>query len=158
MTVYSIGYGNRLFPDFVELLRLYAFTHVVDVRSVPFSNYQVEFRRERLVDLLPAAGFKYVYMGDTLGGANARAASESEEARVTFELGLSKLSKAVAQPHYKVVLMCGCLLPNKCHRGALLGAALDGLGLEYQHVGRSGELFSQQTLLAELTEAQGVLF
>lgn len=158
MTVYSIGYGNRSFLDFLEILRLYSFTHVVDVRAVPYSNYQVEFRRERLVDLLPAAGYRYVFMGDTLGGAVARAAAENDDARAAFELGLGKLAKAVAEPSYKVVLMCGCLLPHKCHRGQLLGSALESRNMNYEHLGRDGGLISQAQMLEDLVQPQGLLF
>jgi len=158
VTVYSIGYGNRTYDEFTQLLERFGFTHVVDVRAVPYSNYQVEFRRENLAELLPAKGFRYVFMGDTLGGATVRAASESKEAREVFELGLRKLLSAATNPTYKMALMCGCLLPHKCHRGKLLGQALLEQQVSYLHIVREGELLTHESLLNEIREVQGALF
>ena len=146
MAVYSAGYGNRTFDDFIELLKGHGVTHVVDVRSVPYSNYQVEFRRENLIDLVPAAGLKYVYMGDTLGGEIAREAAEDSSARAALELGLDRLVAAAADPSKRLCLICGCLLPDKCHRGLLLGAALAERNVEYLHIGRDGGLVEHSTL------------
>ncbi len=146
MTILSAGYGNRSFEEFIQLLKSHGVTHVVDVRSVPYSNYQAEFRRENLVDLIPKTGLKYVYMGDTLGGQIARAAAEDASAKASFDLGLERLSAATSDPAKRLCLMCGCLLPDKCHRGLLLGAALTERGVEYLHIGREGGLFEHSSL------------
>ena len=156
MTIHSAGYGSRTFDDFTSLLKEHGLTHVVDVRSTPYSNYQVEFRRENLVKLIPEAGLRYVYMGDTLGGVVSR--GEDDASKATFQMGLDRLLLAASDPSKKLCLMCGCLLPHKCHRGAVLGAALTARGVEYLHLDREGAILTQAQLELELFEPQGALF
>ena len=157
MRLYSVGYGNRSFEEFCNLVLNLKLTHVVDVRSVPYSSYQTAFRRENLAETLPRQGLKYVYMGDTLGGATVRGLEEDAEAPTRLKLGLDKLAEAAANPSRHLCLMCGCLLPNECHRGLGLGAHLQAAGFDYWHVGREGELFHHDNLVKLLT-AQPNLF
>lgn len=158
MVVYSVGYGNRSFPDFIELLKSHAVTHLVDVRSVPYSNYQQEFRRENLVRLIPGQGLRYVFMGDTLGGETARAADENPGALRSLDMGLDRLLKAASDPSARICLMCGCLLPDKCHRGKLLGRHLQSRGVEYLHLNREGQAVNHTDYLAAITGSQAALF
>lgn len=160
MAVLTVGYGNRSFQEFVALVKDRGVTHVVDIRSIPYSNYQTEFRRENLPELLSPEGLRYVYMGDTLGGAVTRAATGDEpvtEAVRSLELGIASLMRAAEDPAKRLCLMCGCLLPNKCHRGELLGGVLLQRGLELHHLGREGEVLTQARLEQEL-KLQGSLF
>lgn len=155
--LYSIGYGNRTLQAFLAIAADYRLTHIVDVRSVPYSNYQVEFRREMLEQSLPTAGYKYVYMGDTLGGSVVRVAGQDPEARRLLDLGIQRLLQALGSTDKRLCLMCGCLLPDKCHRGLPLGRELTGAGLEYAHIGRNAELFTHESLV-ERAGAQPDLF
>src|SRR5688572_10016381 len=100
-------------------------THLVDVRAIPYSSYHEAFRRENLMDLVPASGLKYVWMGDTLGGIKGSAAACKNPTSVDWDelrrsdklrLGLDKLIEAASSRNRKLCLMCGCLRPQKCHR------------------------------------------
>ncbi len=66
--VYTIGYGNRPFSEFVGLLRHYSIQFLVDIRSQPYSRFKPEFSKEQLEKQLKQCGIRYVFMGDTLGG------------------------------------------------------------------------------------------
>jgi uncharacterized protein (DUF488 family) len=68
MPLFSIGHGTRPFPVFLELLERYAIEFLIDVRSVPYSAYNPQYRQEELARMLRLSGIRYVYMGDTLGG------------------------------------------------------------------------------------------
>ena len=68
MPILIIGYGDRSFEVFRDLLVKNAVAYVIDVRSSPRSNFSTAFNRDRLAGLLAAAEIKYVYMGDELGG------------------------------------------------------------------------------------------
>ena len=156
MRIYTVGYGNRGFPAFVELLRLFAVTHVVDVRRVPESSYWKDFSRASLVKLVPQAGFKYVFMGDTLGAARGLPA-DSKVASV-FNLGIERLLSAATTPERTLCLMCGCMKPNSCHRYSLISPALIAAGVEIAHIGPKNELLSQQEVAAEVAQHQQTLF
>lgn len=166
MTIYSVGYGNRGYENLLALLRRYRFTHLVDVRSVPQSSYWEDFRRERLAHLLSQTEIKYVYMGDTLGGVEHSPALCKDPGSVDLEplfrepkleLGLNKLIDAASDPSRKIVLMCGCLRPHRCHRSRLLGPGLVARGVEYLHLNDLGEPVTQLQVAAE-AEPQASLF
>lgn len=166
MTIYSVGYGNRGYDAFLDLIRRHGFTHVVDVRSVPQSSYWEDFRRERLELLLGQTEIKYVYMGDTLGGIDnsPQLCKDPESVDVEplrqlpkLELGIRKLVQAASDPNKRIVLMCGCLRPNRCHRSRLLGPALIAQGVEYLHVGDDERYRTQREIEVE-SEPQSSLF
>ncbi len=157
--LYTAGYGNRGFDGFVALMTQFGVTHVVDVRAVPKSSYWEDFRRENLMDLLPARGFKYVYMGDTLGGVRDSAVlckdPDSVDLQPLFadpELakGFEALLKAMNVPSRTVCLMCGCMRPHGCHRSRLLGRALLDRGIDLHHIDADNVVVKQSELdLAE---------
>ncbi len=165
-TIYSIGYGNRGFEGFLELVRRHEFTHLVDVRSVPQSSYWEDFRRERLAYLLSQTEVRYIYMGDTLGGVENSPVLCKDPGSVDIEplriepklqLGIEKLIQAAQDPSKKIVLMCGCLRPHRCHRSRLLGPALAEWHVDYQHVDDQGNLVSQQRVELQ-AQPQATLF
>lgn len=180
MTILTAGYGNRGFAAFIELMRQYDVTHLVDVRSVPQSAYWEDFRRERLAKIVPEAGLKYVYMGDTLGGVpqypQDSPATEDKDAHLfckadptafdlhplfhdpKFRMGLGKLMQAASVEGRVICLMCGCLRPHKCHRSRLIGEALVAEGVEVLHLNDKGEPVRQQQVASESEPRQTALF
>lgn len=161
-----MGYGNRGYEAFLGLLREHRFTHLVDVRSVPQSSYWEDFRRERLSYLLSQTEIKYVYMGDTLGGVENSPVLCKDPGSVDIEplrkepkleKGVAKLIEAASDTRKRIVLMCGCLRPHKCHRSRLLGPALVERGVNYLHVGDEGTFVAQAQIEAE-AEPQASLF
>jgi len=52
--VYTIGYGNRSFKEFVELFRQYDIKFLVDVRSHPHSRFKPKFSEQPLILLRSA--------------------------------------------------------------------------------------------------------
>ncbi len=149
--LYSVGYGNRSVEDFIELLRRHEITHIADVRSVPYSSYQKQFDREALAAWLPSQGFAYAYIGDTLGGAVVR--DEQPAAAKLRSAGVSRLVLAAGKPGRRIALMCGCLLPDKCHRGEPLGEILHMAGSGYMHIDRRGELIEHADYFRRVGQA-----
>lgn len=167
MRILTAGYGNLGFDGFVERLRAHSITHVVDVRAVPWSSYYVEFRREELVDRIPAAGFRYIYMGDTLGGVKDSSALCKQPGtiepaplfeRPELKLGVERLLKAASDPSRVICLMCGCLRAEKCHRSWLLGEVLVTAGVDLAHLGAFGEVLSQADVMRLREPKQEALF
>lgn len=161
-----MGYGNLGYEAFLALIREYQFTHLVDVRSVPQSSYWEDFRRERLSYLLSQTEIKYVYMGDTLGGVENSPVLCKDPGSVDIEplrkepkleKGIGKLLEAAADSSKRIVLMCGCLRPHKCHRSRLLGPVLVDQGADYLHVSDQGMLVPQAQVELE-AQPQASLF
>lgn len=167
MPIYTAGYGNRGFEPFIDLLKRYGVTHLVDVRSVPQSSYWQDFRRERLQHMVPSTGLRYVYMGDTLGGvSNSPVLCKDPEAvplpplleDPRFHLGLDKLIDAAAKGDRVICLMCGCLRPQGCHRSRLIGEGLARRGISLMHIDEAGEVVSQADLVERSRPLQSALF
>ncbi len=165
MSILTAGYGNRGFEGFVALMKRYGVTHVVDVRSVPQSSYWEDFRRPRLERILPEAGLRYVYMGDTLGGVPDSPVLCKDPGAVSLaplfddpqlQLGLDRLLKAAESR--TVCLMCGCLRPHRCHRSRLIGEALSQRGIEVLHLDDKGEPISHVQVVEEAKPLQESLF
>lgn len=66
--IYTIGYGERTVAALVAVLQRYQIDYLVDVRTAPYSRYKPEFSKAELSAALRQAGFKYLFMGDQLGG------------------------------------------------------------------------------------------
>jgi uncharacterized protein (DUF488 family) len=167
LKILTAGYGNLGFDAFVARMREHGVTHIVDVRSVPQSAYWTDFRRENLEHLIPQAGFKYVYMGDTLGGVdNSPALCKSPESveleplfnRPQLQLGVEKLIRAATMTDRVICLMCGCLRPDMCHRSRLLAPALSSQGVEVLHIDADSELISQAQIESRRMPEQANLF
>lgn len=133
MRIYTIGYGNRKFEEFIELLRRFKIRLVVDVRSFPRSKWP-EFERESLQDSLPSRGIEYVHLRE-LGGYR-RGGYEAYMWTDEFREGLRKLIELASKR--LAVIMCLESYPSGCHRRFIAGR-LKELGWEVIHiVGKKG--------------------
>src|SRR5678816_1235189 len=68
MTVYSIGYGGRCGAEVAELLSRFSITHLVDVRTSPYSRFDEDFSRNSLELVTQKWGVRYIFLGEALGG------------------------------------------------------------------------------------------
>lgn len=163
--VYTIGYGARTIGEFIEALRAHDIEYVLDVRTAPYSRFQPEFSKEPLEAALSGCGFRYVFMGDTLGGQPKDASCYVEgkvdydqvRAKPFFQAGLERLQRAYRQQH-RVALLCSEGRPEECHRSKLIGEALVALGIPVRHIDEAGQLHSQAEVIDRLTGGQLDLF
>ena len=66
--IYTIGYGERTLAALIALLQRYQIEYLVDVRTAPYSRYNPEFSKGELSAALRQQGFKYIFMGNQVGG------------------------------------------------------------------------------------------
>ena len=112
--VYTVGYGNRKFEDFISLLKKYGINMVVDVRRFPKSKYPE---------------YVNVFMGDTLGGF--RRGYEKHMETETYKEGIKNLLELTKQG--KVVIMCLERSPKGCHR-RYISQTLKALDVGVAHI------------------------
>ena len=67
-SIYTIGHSNQEVEKFLALLKDEAIQVIVDVRSAPYSRYVPHFNKHAIEYALNAAGLKYIFMGDMIGG------------------------------------------------------------------------------------------
>ena len=157
-TVYTIGHSNHSPEVLVRLLKDSAIEVVVDVRSNPTSTWVTYATPKDLKQILKAAGIKYLYMGDVLGGRPDDAACYNLESgkvdyramqqRASFREGLKWLVEELRK--YRVCIMCAEEDPSSCHRHLLVGEGLRGGGVRILHIRGNGQIQTDDDLRKEI--------
>lgn len=155
-TIYTIGHSNHTLDHFLNLLRKHGIEVVVDVRSQPYSHYVPHFNQEKLKQVLPQNGVRYLYLGKELGGRPRGAEFYDEDGKVNysrlaesepFKQGIARLIQEL--PRSRVALMCGEENPTMCHRRLLVGRALAAQGITVYHIRGDGRIETDDQLEAE---------
>lgn len=141
MRIYTIGHSNLAIDPFINLLKRYEITTLVDVRTSPYSRYSPQFNRETLAQSLAEHGIAYVFGGDQLGGRPAdptcykhgrvpepetdylhevdyRAVMD----RPWFAKGVARMLAYCATG--PTVILCSEARPEECHRHHLIAVHL----------------------------------
>ena len=138
MRIYTIGHSNHRWEDFEALLKRHEVQILVDVRSKPASRWAPFANKRTLSVLLERSGFRYLYMGDSLGGKPSDPARHdssgnpnyrSIRATKIFREGAAELIKLAEDS--TVAIMCAEEDPSKCHRRLLIGPALERRGVTH---------------------------
>ncbi|MDH5443644.1 MAG: DUF488 domain-containing protein [Hadesarchaea archaeon] len=108
--IFTIGYGNRKFDDFVSLLKRFDIELIIDVRHFPTSKWP-EFVKENLQRTLPAMGIGYVHIRE-LGGYSGGYGNYTRTRE--FKQGLKELMKLAREK--SSAIMCVESYPSACHR------------------------------------------
>jgi uncharacterized protein (DUF488 family) len=108
--IFTVGYGNRKFDDFVELLRRFGIELIIDVRRFPTSKWP-EFVKENLQRTLPIKGVDYVHIRE-LGGYRGGYGDYTKTRE--FRQALKELMKLAREK--PSAIMCVESSPSACHR------------------------------------------
>lgn len=168
-TFYTIGHSSHPPEHVVGLLRQHGIQVVADTRSAPYSRYSPQFDREALRELLAAAGVKYLYLGDAVGGRPRDQSCYDAEGRVLYGrvAELPEFREAVERlqrgaDEFRVALLCSEEDPAHCHRRLLISRVLMGEGAEIRHIRGDGTLESDAEVARQsgkpLIEPQPALF
>jgi uncharacterized protein (DUF488 family) len=163
--IYTVGYGGRSVDELVCVLQDYHIDFVIDVRSAPYSKFNPDYSKDALEQRLKPAGFRYVYMGDLLGGrprdescyTNGYVDYEKLREKQFYLDGIARLRKAWEQ-QLRVAVLCSEGKPQACHRSKLIGVTLEEQGIGVMHIDERGYQKSQQTVMDLLTDGQLPLF
>ena len=144
-TIYTIGYAPHTLDSFVEILKSYQVSAIVDVRSSPYSQFKSEFNRENLKDYLKANNVAYVFLGDYLGArvenpscytngkVDYKLVAESQK----FKEGLERLKNGM--DNFLIALMCAEKDPITCHRTILICRNLLSPQMIIKHILSNGK-------------------
>jgi uncharacterized protein (DUF488 family) len=151
MKLFSIGHSNVEIGAFIDLLRRFGITALVDTRSQPYSRYNQHFSREKLKRSIEEAGIAYIYLGKELGGRPENPAFYLNNGRVDYDLvaqsptylaGIEQLLALASER--RVAFMCAEADYKNCHRYRLITRTLVGRGLDVRHILHSGEAVLSQ--------------
>ena len=163
-TLYTIGYGNKTMEEFCKELMSFGIAYVVDVRTIPFSKWNIDFNQLILQTNLAKIGITYVYMGDSLGGhpndiscyTNGHIDYAKVGKKDFFVQGLKRLLVANSK-EIQVAIMCSEADPTQCHRSKLIGQELLKRNVVINHIVGIGKTKNQYEVINVLTKGNGVM-
>lgn len=164
--IYTIGYGAREIGAFIAALQANEIAYLIDVRSKPYSRYKPDFTKAALEQHLQAAGIRYVFMGDTLGGQPDDPACYDADQKIDYHKvrqmefyrrGIGRLRDAWNQ-QLRVAIMCSEGRPEQCHRSHLIADTLLAKGIPVAHIDEKDQLITQEEVIVRQHGGQPSLF
>lgn len=164
--IYSIGHGNRSWSQFLSIIKKHQGKYLVDVRSFPRSKFNPDFNKDDLEAACKAAGIKYLFLGESLGGKPHKKSLYDQDGRANYTLmseekeyknSIFRIHKAASLDE-NTFIMCSELCPSQCHRSKLIGKSLEALGIQMIHINKHGSSISQQEAIGLITKGQDDLF
>jgi uncharacterized protein (DUF488 family) len=163
--IYTIGYGARSLEAFLAVLKSYEIGYLIDVRSAPYSKFKPEFSRRELEAAVQAAGIRYVFMGESLGGKpddpdcyeDDKVIYERVREKAFYRQGIDRV-QAAFERQLRIVLMCSEGKPEQCHRSKLLGETLVATGIPVVHIDEKDDARTHAEVIERLTGGQLGLF
>lgn len=157
--IYTIGYSAFSINEFIETIKNFGISCVIDVRSSPFSNYYADYNKDTLERTLKEHNILYRNYANEFGARQTNPAFYSGDIvdfdkfikSAQFLEGVSKVKKGIERG-YKFVLMCAEKDPIKCHRSIMLGKGFSENGFDVKHIVSKKELESQKELEERLLE------
>ena len=159
MQLWTIGHSSLPMEAFLDRLRQHQVEVLVDVRTAPYSRYCPQFNRPELERAVEAAGLRYHFAGQALGGkpadeelrqGNGTPDYEKIAASECYQDGLRDLEALAARS--RVAIMCSEADPLCCHREKLIGRSLRARGIAVIHIWPDGSAapIAQPTLFEHL--------
>lgn len=144
LTVFTIGHSTRTVDEFVDMLKTYGVTLLVDVRTVPRSRHSPQFNKEAIPNTLKTQGTKYIHIPGIGGMRRPKHDSINLAWRNSSFRGYAdfmqtqeftdNLLKIVALAREnRLALMCTEALPWRCHRN-LISDALVVRHVKVEHI------------------------
>lgn len=139
---YTIGHSNHPIEDFIHVLKIFQIQCIIDVRTIPSSNYMPQFNRENLQIWLEREGIEYKYLGNMIGGRYTDPALldsqgsvdyEKVEQRSIFQTGIDQVCQII-NAGKSAALMCSEKSPLDCHRFVLVSKSLAKKGISIDHI------------------------
>lgn len=153
-TVYTIGYTSYKKNDFVNVLKKFGITCLIDVRSIPKSSYYKDFDDTTLAPVLKSNGILYRNYKTEFGARQENKSFYNEDGILDFDIfsksqqfleGVEKIMQA-QKLGYTVCLMCAEKDPINCHRAILITHNLSKKGFPIKHILVNEQLCEQSEI------------
>lgn len=158
-TIFTIGYSGFQLNNFIKTLKDNGISVVVDVRSLPYSQYYTDFNKDNLNKILTES--KIYYRNYALEfGARQEEKKYYPNGYLDFNMfsksrqflsGVEKLKKSMKQ-NYTFSLMCSEKEPIMCHRTILVARAFYLAGYNVIHLLPNGKTETQADIEKKLLE------
>lgn len=134
--LFTIGHSIHTLQEFIDILRTYKITHIVDVRTIPRSRHVPWFNEKKFKSSLQKKKIAYIHLSK-LGGLRKttnnsinmawrnmsfRGFADYIQTPEFFE-GLKELNGLIKKSR-RIAIMCAEALPWRCHRSLIADAEL----------------------------------
>src|SRR4051812_43719555 len=85
-TIYTVGHSTHPIDVFLDLLKAYSISCLIDVRSLAASSYNPQYNKEPLTNFLKAKGITYLHFAEEFGARHTDPDLLDDEGKVNFEL------------------------------------------------------------------------
>ena len=158
-TIYTIGYTAYSINEFIDVLKHYEISCVIDVRSSPFSNHYTDYNKDALEKILNQNNILYRNYAREFGARQTNPVYYSNNivdfdkfiCSEQFFEGISKITKGI-ECGYTFVLMCAEKDPINCHRSIMVGKGFSKNGYEVKHIISKAKIETQTELEGRLLE------
>lgn len=156
--VFTVGHSNHSIDYFIELIKYFSITAIIDVRSVPASSYNPQFNQHNLENSLKKSNIIYMHFGDEFGARHTEKELLDEFGKVDFNKvrktskflsGISRL-KSELDKGYNISLMCSESDPFECHRFSMISYYLDRNGFDVYHILKDKTIINNSDLEKKL--------
>jgi uncharacterized protein (DUF488 family) len=140
--IYTVGHSTHQLDYFLELLKQYGVTCIIDVRSVAASSYNPQYNKEPLTNFLKTNGIQYLHFAEEFGARHNDPDLLDDEGKVdfvkvrkswSFKNGVERIWQGLDKG-FTISLMCSESEPFDCHRFSMVSIALDKDGFDVKHI------------------------
>lgn len=156
--VYTVGHSTHQLDYFLELLREYGVTCVVDVRSIPASAYNPQYNQGPFKAFLNNHKITYLHFAEEFGARQTDPDLLDNEGKLDFELvrktrlfknGLERIWQGV-EKNFTIAIMCSESEPLDCHRFSMVSYGLEKDGFDIKHILKDKSIKSNSELEKDL--------
>lgn len=156
--IYTVGHSTHQLDYFLELLKEYGVTCLIDVRSVAASSYNPQYNKEPLTSFLKRNGIQYLHFAEEFGARHNDPDLLDDEGKVdfakvrkswAFKNGVERIWQGLDKG-FTISLMCSESEPFDCHRFSMVSIALDKDGFDVKHIMKDKSLKTNADLENQL--------
>lgn len=144
-TLYTIGHSNRTLQEFIDILKAHGITRIIDIRTIPKSQYVPWSNKEALANSLRKEHIDYKHI-KKLGGlrhptkdsinkgwknSGFRGFADYMQTPEFFE-ELKSLNEII-KSNPNTAIMCAEAVPWRCHRSLIADAEIIR-GIKVSHI------------------------
>lgn len=154
-TIYTIGHSTQTVEAFISLLKMHSINCVIDVRSMPFSQFASQFNKNELSYELKKEGIQYIHMGEEFGARREDESLYDDDGSLNFgktidsslfKKGMERVFNGLKKG-VTIALMCSEKEPSECHRCIMVGKAFDSIeDIDVENILEDGSLMSQDDI------------
>lgn len=154
MEIYAIGHSNYTLERFMNIIKGYNINCIADIRTVPYSKYNIQYNKEAFQAKLKLYDISYVYLGDELGVKRKDKKSYNNEGYADFDkvikeplfkVGIERLKIGI-EKGFKIAIMGAVQDPIRCPRAILIGRELVNEGIDVKYIMHEGTIKHQDDI------------